>query len=153
MSLIAKSMLRNIPQLVNVAKVGGIRGCLFHTARSLNAAQVQKPAPAFSGTAVVNHDFKDIKLDDFKGKYLVLFFYPLDFTFVCPTEIIAFSDRIQEFRDLNTEVVGVSVDSHFSLLESSPSTMGTQTIGASIRRFWRSTSKPMECRTGARCRC
>lgn len=47
-------------------------------ARSLCVAQVQKPAPAFSGTAVVNNDFKDIKLDDFKGKYLVLFFYPLD---------------------------------------------------------------------------
>jgi peroxiredoxin 3 len=46
----------------------------------------------------------------------VLFFYPLDFTFVCPTEIIAFSDRIKEFKDLNTEVVGVSVDSHFSHL-------------------------------------
>lgn len=46
----------------------------------------------------------------------MLFFYPLDFTFVCPTEIIAFSDRIKEFRDLNTEVVGVSVDSHFSHL-------------------------------------
>lgn len=116
MSFIAKSMLRNIPQLVKVAKVGGIRGSLFHTARALSVAQVQKPAPAFSGTAVVNHDFKDIKLDDYKGKYLVLFFYPLDFTFVCPTEIIAFSDRIQEFRDLNTEVVGVSVDSHFSHL-------------------------------------
>jgi peroxiredoxin 3 len=46
----------------------------------------------------------------------VLFFYPLDFTFVCPTEIISFSDRIKEFKDLNTEVVGVSVDSHFSHL-------------------------------------
>lgn len=46
----------------------------------------------------------------------MLFFYPLDFTFVCPTEIISFSDRIKEFKDLNTEVVGVSVDSHFSHL-------------------------------------
>lgn len=46
----------------------------------------------------------------------VLFFYPLDFTFVCPTEIISFSDRIKEFKELNTEVVGVSVDSHFSHL-------------------------------------
>lgn len=65
---------------------------------------------------MVNQDFKEIQLSDFKGKYLVLFFYPLDFTFVCPTEIIAFSDRIKEFKDLNTEVVGVSVDSHFSHL-------------------------------------
>lgn len=77
---------------------------------------MQKPAPAFKGQAVVNQDFKEIQLSDYKGKYLVLFFYPLDFTFVCPTEIIAFSDRIKEFKDLGAEVVGVSVDSHFSHL-------------------------------------
>ena len=52
----------------------------------------------------------------FSGKYLVLFFYPLDFTFVCPTEIIAFSDRAQEFRAINCEVLACSVDSHFSHL-------------------------------------
>ncbi|KOX80160.1 Peroxiredoxin-2 [Melipona quadrifasciata] len=51
--------------------------------------QIQKPAPEFSGTAVVDGDFKEIKLSDYKGKYVVLFFYPLDFTFVCPTELIA----------------------------------------------------------------
>ena len=79
-------------------------------------ADVQKPAPNFQGTAVVNSDFKDIQLSDYRGKYLILFFYPLDFTFVCPTEIIAFSERIDEFKALNTEVVGVSVDSHFSHL-------------------------------------
>jgi peroxiredoxin 3 len=79
-------------------------------------AQVQKKAPNFAGVAVINNDFKEIQLSDFKGKYLVLFFYPLDFTFVCPTEIIAFSERIKEFKDLDCEVVGVSVDSHFSHL-------------------------------------
>lgn len=79
-------------------------------------AQVQQPAPTFKGTAVFNNDFKEISLNDYKGKYLVLFFYPLDFTFVCPTEIIAFSDRMSEFKALNTEIVGVSVDSHFSHL-------------------------------------
>jgi len=78
--------------------------------------QIQKPAPDFKGTAVVNGQFKEIKLSDYKGKYLVIFFYPLDFTFVCPTEIIAFSDRIQEFRNINCEVVGVSTDSHFTHL-------------------------------------
>ncbi|XP_059484987.1 peroxiredoxin-2-like [Neocloeon triangulifer] len=88
----------------------------FSTGMQLKAAVVQKPAPDFKGVAVVNGDFKDIKLADYKGKYLVLFFYPLDFTFVCPTEIIAFSDRIKEFHALNTEVVGVSTDSHFSHL-------------------------------------
>ncbi|XP_070164821.1 thioredoxin peroxidase 3 [Polyergus mexicanus] len=78
--------------------------------------QIQKPAPEFSGTAVVKGDFKEIKLSDYKGKYVVLFFYPLDFTFVCPTEIIAFSERVSEFEGLNTQVIGVSTDSHFSHL-------------------------------------
>merc|ERR1711874_513891 len=58
----------------------------------------------------------EIKLSDFKGKYLVLFFYPQDFTFVCPTEIIAFSDRVEEFRKIGCEVVAASTDSHFSHL-------------------------------------
>jgi len=86
------------------------------TAPRLLAAQVTKPAPDFKGNAVVNGDFKEIQLSDYKGKYLVLFFYPLDFTFVCPTEIIAFSDRIAEFSAIDTAVVGVSTDSHFSHL-------------------------------------
>ncbi|XP_066017214.1 peroxiredoxin-4-like isoform X3 [Pocillopora verrucosa] len=65
----------------------------------------------WEGTAAVNGEFKYLKMTDSRGKYLVFFFYPLDFTFVCPTEIIAFSDRIEEFRAINTEVVGCSVDS------------------------------------------
>ena len=79
-------------------------------------AQISKPAPIFNGTAVVNGDFKDISLLDFRGKYLVFFFYPLDFTFVCPTEILAFSDRVDEFRKINTEVVACSVDSKYTHL-------------------------------------
>ncbi|KAL5017068.1 hypothetical protein ScPMuIL_006657 [Solemya velum] len=78
--------------------------------------KLTKPAPEFKGTAVQNNEFKDISLADYKGKYLVLFFYPLDFTFVCPTEIIAFSDRVEEFRAINCEVVACSTDSHFSHL-------------------------------------
>jgi len=73
-------------------------------------------APHFQGPAVVDGVFKDISLDDYKGKYLVLFFYPLDFTFVCPTEIIAFSDRVKEFRKIGCEVVACSTDSQFSHL-------------------------------------
>jgi alkyl hydroperoxide reductase subunit AhpC len=88
----------------------------FTISNRLTAARVQQPAPDFKGQAVVNGDFKTIQLSDYKGKYLVLFFYPLDFTFVCPTEIIAFSERINEFKELNTEVVGCSTDSHFSHL-------------------------------------
>jgi len=78
--------------------------------------QVGKIAPNFTAEAVVNKQFKEISLDDYKGKYVVLFFYPLDFTFVCPTEITSFSDSIEEFEKLNTQIIGVSVDSKFSHL-------------------------------------
>lgn len=78
--------------------------------------RLTKPAPEFNGQAVVDGEFKDISLANYKGKYLVLFFYPLDFTFVCPTEIIAFSDRVEEFRAINCEVVACSTDSVFSHL-------------------------------------
>jgi alkyl hydroperoxide reductase subunit AhpC len=88
----------------------------FVTSSHLLAAKVQAPAPDFRGTAVVDGSFKQISLTDFKGRYLVLFFYPLDFTFVCPTEIIAFSDSIDQFKAINCDVVGVSTDSHFSHL-------------------------------------
>jgi alkyl hydroperoxide reductase subunit AhpC len=77
---------------------------------------IGKPAPNFAGKAVINGTFKDISLADYKGKYLVIFFYPLDFTFVCPTEIIAFSDRVEEFKKRNCEVIAASTDSHFSHL-------------------------------------
>lgn len=86
------------------------------TAVVMSELKLTKPAPNFSGTAVVNGDFKDICLADYRGKYLVFFFYPLDFTFVCPTELIAFSERAEEFRSIGCEVVGCSTDSHFSHL-------------------------------------
>lgn len=79
-------------------------------------AQISKPAPDWEGTAIVDGEIKTIKSSDYLGKYLVFFFYPLDFTFVCPTEIIAFSDRAEEFRKINAEVVACSVDSHFTHL-------------------------------------
>ena len=76
---------------------------------------VQTKAPDFTAQAVMpDGSFKEIKLSDYRGKYVVLFFYPLDFTFVCPTEIIAFSDAIEEFEKRNVQVLGASVDSHFS---------------------------------------
>lgn len=83
----------------------------------MSQAFVQKEAPDFSANAVMpDGSFQEVKLSDYKGKNLVLFFYPLDFTFVCPTEIIAFSDRLKEFADRGVEVLGVSIDSHFSHL-------------------------------------
>ena len=80
------------------------------------AVLVGKKAPSFKATAVVNGEFEeDFSLDQYIGKkHVVFFFYPLDFTFVCPTEIIAFQDRIAEFEQKNVAVVGCSVDSHFS---------------------------------------
>ena len=76
---------------------------------------VTKQAPDFKAQAVMpDNSFKQISLSEYKGKYVVLFFYPLDFTFVCPTEIIAFNQKLEEFKKRNTEVIGVSVDSHFS---------------------------------------
>ncbi len=79
---------------------------------------VTQPAPDFTATAVMgDNSFKeDFKLSDYRGKYVVLFFYPLDFTFVCPSEIIAFDHRLKEFEDRDVQVIGVSVDSHFTHL-------------------------------------
>jgi peroxiredoxin (alkyl hydroperoxide reductase subunit C) len=77
-------------------------------------AFVSEKAPDFTGDAFVNGEFKKVSLSDYKGKKVVLFFYPLDFTFVCPTEILAFTDHLEEFKKRNTEVIGVSVDSQFT---------------------------------------
>jgi len=82
----------------------------------MSVARIGKPAPNFKATAVVGQDFKEIELSNYKGRYVVLVFYPLDFTFVCPTEIIAFSDRFEEFEKLNCQIIGISVDSQFSHL-------------------------------------
>ncbi len=77
---------------------------------------VSTEAPEFTATAVMpDNSFKnDFSLADFRGKYVLMFFYPLDFTFVCPSEIIAFNKQLEEFKSRNCEVIGVSTDSHFS---------------------------------------
>jgi len=77
---------------------------------------VQTTAPDFKADAVVNGAFETLSLSDYRGKYVVLFFYPLDFTFVCPTEIIAFNEHVKEFAKRNAVVLGVSVDSKFTHL-------------------------------------
>lgn len=79
-------------------------------------AKISKSAPEWTGSAVVDGEFRETSLSDYRGKYLVFLFYPLDFTFVCPTEVIAFSDRIQEFRSVNAEVVACSTNSKFTHL-------------------------------------
>lgn len=79
------------------------------------AVLVGKQAPDFKAQAVMpDGSFKELSLSEMKGKYVVLFFYPLDFTFVCPSEIIAFHNKVKDFKERNCELVGVSVDSHFT---------------------------------------
>jgi alkyl hydroperoxide reductase subunit AhpC len=78
--------------------------------------EVGSPAPPFTLDAVANLEFKKISLSDYRGKWVVLFFYPGDFTFVCPTEIKGFSTSLGEFTKANAQVLAVSVDSKFSHL-------------------------------------
>ncbi|WP_319587308.1 peroxiredoxin [uncultured Desulfobulbus sp.] len=77
---------------------------------------VTKQAPDFTATAVMpdNSMKPDFKLSDYRGKYVILFFYPLDFTFVCPSEILAFDKALAAFKAKNCEIIGVSIDSQFS---------------------------------------
>lgn len=73
---------------------------------------IKQPAPQFTADAVFDGgEVKKLSLSDYKGKYVVLFFYPLDFTFVCPTEITQFRDTLKEFKAAGAEVIGCSVDS------------------------------------------
>ena len=78
---------------------------------------VTQQAPDFTATAVMpDNSFQEISLSAYRGKYVVLFFYPLDFTFVCPSEILAFDRKVEEFNKKNCHLIGVSVDSHFTHL-------------------------------------
>ncbi|PJZ75382.1 peroxiredoxin [Leptospira neocaledonica] len=78
--------------------------------------QVTSLAPDFKAEAVIGQQIKEIKLSEYKGKWVVLFFWPLDFTFVCPTEIIEYDAKLDEFKKIGAEVLGVSVDSAFTHL-------------------------------------
>jgi len=78
---------------------------------------VTQAAPNFTATAVMpDNTFEELTLSSFQGKYVVLFFYPLDFTFVCPSEIIAFNKKVADFKERNCELIGCSIDSHFTHL-------------------------------------
>lgn len=78
------------------------------------SVRVGQTAPEFTVQGLVDEKFQDISLNNYRGKWVVLFFYPLDFTFICPTEITEFSKRDGEFKELNAQVLGLSVDSVFS---------------------------------------
>ncbi|KAI9099419.1 thioredoxin-like protein [Phlyctochytrium arcticum] len=111
-----RPLLRSVRPAVRPALSLPLRSFASSSLVAQDFARVARPAPEFKGQAVVNNEFKDISLTDYKGKWVVLFFYPLDFTFVCPTEIIAFSERSAEFEALGAQVIGASVDSVHSHL-------------------------------------
>lgn len=83
------------------------------TENTVTLAKVGKPAPDFNMPSTKNIETlgENVKLSDYKGKWLILLFYPLDFTFVCPTELIHFSDRLEDFQGIGAEVLGISTDS------------------------------------------
>ncbi|CAL0309989.1 unnamed protein product [Lupinus luteus] len=106
--------LRSIPLRTSLSPRSSF---LLRATTSSEFPLVGNTAPDFEAEAVFDQEFINVKLSEYIGKkYVILFFYPLDFTFVCPTEITAFSDRHAEFEELNTEILGVSVDSVFSHL-------------------------------------
>lgn len=115
---------------------------------------VGKKAPEFKGTALVGGDassmtpdnaFKEISINDYKGKWVVLFFYPLDFTFVCPTEIEDFGKEYSKFKELNCEVIACSTDSHFSHLAWRNSHPGLRNLPyPMLSDFTRDTSRNYE---------
>lgn len=114
-SFSGKSFAARVPRSFSASSSSSKRSSLVVRASELPL--VGNKAPDFEAEAVFDQEFIKVKLSDYVGKkYVILFFYPLDFTFVCPTEITAFSDRYEEFQKLNTEVLGVSVDSVFSHL-------------------------------------
>jgi alkyl hydroperoxide reductase subunit AhpC len=120
---VATSVLRPLASAASVSAPKSVarsfssEGFEYNAESGFRSAFVSEPAPEFTCDAVMpNGEFKKVSLSDYRGKWVVLCFYPLAFTFVCPTEIIAFSDRMSEFKALGAEVLWASVDSQYSLL-------------------------------------
>lgn len=109
---------------------------------------IGQPAPQFTVPAVVDGgDFKDITLSDFKGKWVVLFFYPLDFTFVCPTEITQFRDQLKSFKEAGAVVLGASIDSvhsHKRWIKDDLGELGYPLLGDVTKRLSRDYGVLME---------
>ncbi len=109
---------------------------------------IGQPAPQFTVPAVVDGgDFKDIALSDYKGKWVVLFFYPLDFTFVCPTEITQFRDHLKSFKEAGAVVLGASIDSvhsHKRWIKDDLGDLGYPLLGDVTKRLSRDYGVLME---------
>ncbi|KAK2655436.1 hypothetical protein Ddye_008488 [Dipteronia dyeriana] len=115
-SALRKPLRSGVPRSLSFNRGSHSRKAFVVKATS-EAPLVGNKAPDFEAEAVFDQEFINVKLSEYIGKkYVILFFYPLDFTFVCPTEITAFSDRHAEFEKINTEILGVSIDSVFSHL-------------------------------------
>ena len=91
-----------------------MEGCCNKKDWHVSLSKINSPAPDFSAEVYQNNEIKRVKLSDFKGKWVVLFFYPADFTFVCPTELGDMADKYAQFKELNTEILSVSTDTVFS---------------------------------------
>ncbi|KAK6145735.1 hypothetical protein DH2020_022555 [Rehmannia glutinosa] len=110
MAALISPFVSRVPRSLSTSSSSSKRRSLI--VRASEVPLVGNTAPDFEAEAVFDQEFIKVKLSEYIGKkYVILFFYPLDFTFVCPTEITAFSDRYEEFEKLNTEVLGVSIDS------------------------------------------
>ncbi|KRT85277.1 hypothetical protein AMK59_2526 [Oryctes borbonicus] len=116
MASIFTSLVRKAPRLINLRQPVTQNVRSLSISNALYSPRIQEPAPEFEGIACHEDKFKNIKLSDYKGKYVLLVFYPLDFTFVCPTELIALETYYDDFRKMECEVIGVSVDSHYTHL-------------------------------------
>lgn len=110
--MLARSLARARP----AAAAAAAAARCFSASRAASAVLPRDKAPAFTLPAVVGTSITKVSLDDYKGRWVVLISYPLDFTFVCPTELIAFSDRLPEFKALGCDVLAISADSAFSHL-------------------------------------
>ena len=101
-------MFRSVLKIASILLLGDVCG---------NIVRPRDKAPEFKNVpAVMGEEFTKVSLSDYLGKYVVLIFYPFDFTYVCPTELIAFSEAVSKFKDINTEIIGISTDSHFTHL-------------------------------------
>jgi peroxiredoxin (alkyl hydroperoxide reductase subunit C) len=109
-------MQKNLIALALLLSLAFATNDVDHYKGSTHSCLPRKKAPFFSANAVLHGKFSRVSLNDFEGKYLVILFYPFDFTYVCPTELIAFSDNAQKFRDTGAEVIAISTDSHFTHL-------------------------------------
>jgi alkyl hydroperoxide reductase subunit AhpC len=113
--MLAKNLILSLSVILLINICWSTTEVTQYVHQSLTLLPRQK-APFWSGITVEGEKFVKKNSEEYKGKYLVLLFYPFDFTYVCPTELISFSENMNKFREIGAEVVGISTDSHFTHL-------------------------------------